>query len=59
MTPSAFQPFKEHTISAPDGSITAKFIGSGASLSELWVKDKYGRLRDVVLGYDNTVSTFS
>ena len=40
---------------APDGSATAKFIGSGASLTELWVKDKYGRARDVVLGYDNLV----
>ncbi|KAF8761203.1 Aldose 1-epimerase [Rhizoctonia solani] len=47
-------PFKEYTIAASDGSIKAKFIGSGASLSELWVKDKYGRFRDVVLGYDNT-----
>ncbi|KAF8761195.1 Aldose 1-epimerase [Rhizoctonia solani] len=47
-------PFKEYTIAAPDGSVKAKFIGSGASLSELWVKDKYGRFRDVVLGYDNT-----
>ncbi|CAE6509872.1 unnamed protein product [Rhizoctonia solani] len=51
---SPTDPFKEHTIAAPDGSITAKFIGSGASLSELWVKDKFGRFRDVVLGYDNT-----
>ncbi|KAG9102194.1 hypothetical protein FS749_013397 [Ceratobasidium sp. UAMH 11750] len=46
-------PFKQYTISAPDGSISAKFIGSGASLTELWVKDKYGRFRDVILGYDN------
>ncbi|KAG8704559.1 hypothetical protein FRC12_000619 [Ceratobasidium sp. 428] len=46
-------PFKQYTISAPDGSISASFIGSGASLTELWVKDKYGKLRDVVLGYDN------
>ncbi|KAG9124340.1 hypothetical protein FRC07_011977 [Ceratobasidium sp. 392] len=46
-------PFKQYTVSAPDGSITAKFIGSGASLTELWVKDKYGRFRDVILGYDN------
>ncbi|KAF8603117.1 galactose mutarotase-like protein [Ceratobasidium sp. AG-I] len=46
-------PFKEYTIVAPDGSATAKFIGSGASLTELWVKDKYGHARDIVLGYDN------
>ncbi|CAE6481502.1 unnamed protein product [Rhizoctonia solani] len=47
-------PFKEYNITAPDGSITAKFIGSGASLSELWVRDKFGGFRDVVLGYDDT-----
>ncbi|QRV91726.1 galactose mutarotase-like protein [Ceratobasidium sp. AG-Ba] len=46
-------PFQQYTITAPDGSITAKLIGSGASLTELWVKDKYGKPRDVILGYDN------
>ncbi|KAG9124341.1 hypothetical protein FRC07_011978 [Ceratobasidium sp. 392] len=52
-TAQTADPFKQYTISAPDGSISASFIGSGASLTELWVKDKYGKLRDVILGYDN------
>ncbi|PFH49359.1 hypothetical protein AMATHDRAFT_76218 [Amanita thiersii Skay4041] len=46
-------PFDLTTISAPDGSITAKTVSFGATLTELWVKDKYGKPRDVVLGYDD------
>ncbi|KAJ7253171.1 galactose mutarotase-like protein [Mycena rebaudengoi] len=46
-------PFEVTTLSAPDGSITAKFVPFGATLTELWVKDKKGGLRDVVPGYDN------
>jgi aldose 1-epimerase len=49
------KPFEITSISAPDGSITAKFIGIGATLAELWVKDKDGKLRDVVAGYDDPV----
>ncbi|KAG9084582.1 hypothetical protein FRC06_003990, partial [Ceratobasidium sp. 370] len=52
-TAQSSDPFKQYTISALDGSISASFIGSGASLTELWVKDKYGKARDVILGYDN------
>jgi hypothetical protein len=52
------QPFDVTTISAPDGSITAKFISLGSTLTELWVKDKNGKLQDVVLGYDDNVRTF-
>ncbi|KAG5638973.1 hypothetical protein H0H81_008193 [Sphagnurus paluster] len=51
--PSSPEPFDVTTISAPDGSITAKFVSFGATLTELWVKDKNGKLRDVVLGYDD------
>jgi hypothetical protein len=40
-----------------DGSITAKFVSIGATLTELWVKDKHGKTREVVLGYDNPVSS--
>ncbi|RDB17475.1 hypothetical protein Hypma_001600 [Hypsizygus marmoreus] len=46
-------PFDLTTLSAPDGSITAKFVSFGATLTELWVKDKYGKLQDIVLGYDD------
>ncbi|KAJ8077565.1 hypothetical protein PM082_001997 [Marasmius tenuissimus] len=48
-------PFDLTTISAPDGSITAKFVSFGATLTELWVKDRNGKARDVVLGYDDNV----
>jgi len=40
-----------YTISAP--GIKAQFIPYGASLTNLWVKDKNGMDIDVVLGYDN------
>ncbi|KAL0567837.1 hypothetical protein V5O48_014158 [Marasmius crinis-equi] len=46
-------PFDLTTISAPDGSITAKFVSFGATMTELWVKDRYGKARDVILGYDD------
>jgi galactose mutarotase-like enzyme len=49
------QPFDLTAITAPDGSITAKFVSFGATLTELWVKDKHGEPRDVVLGYDDNV----
>ena len=44
------------TLSAPDGSITAKFVSFGATMTELWVKDKFGNPRDIILGYDDNVS---
>ncbi|PSS05473.1 hypothetical protein PHLCEN_2v3755 [Hermanssonia centrifuga] len=47
------QPFDITTLVAPDGSITAKFVSFGATMTELWVKDKYGRPRDIILGYDD------
>jgi len=34
--------------------IKAQFIPYGATLTNLWVKDKKGVQRDIVLGYDNT-----
>ncbi|KAG0140682.1 hypothetical protein CROQUDRAFT_52879 [Cronartium quercuum f. sp. fusiforme G11] len=46
-------PFAIHHLSAPDGSIHASFIGLGASIQTLMVKDRSGSFRDVVLGYDN------
>ncbi|KAK0611426.1 galactose mutarotase-like domain-containing protein [Immersiella caudata] len=40
-----------YTISAP--GIKASFIPYGATLTNLWVKDKNGKDIDVVLGYDD------
>jgi aldose 1-epimerase len=40
-------------LTAPDRSISASFISIGATLTELWVPDKNGTMRDVVLGYDD------
>lgn len=41
------------TIKSSDGSISASFVSLGATLTQLWVKDKAGKARDVVLGYDD------
>ncbi|KAH6906004.1 galactose-1-epimerase [Coprinopsis sp. MPI-PUGE-AT-0042] len=41
-------------IQSPDGSISAKFIRMGATITQLWLKDKHGRAVDVILGYDDT-----
>ncbi|KAM5537708.1 hypothetical protein V8D89_008621 [Ganoderma adspersum] len=46
-------PFDVTTLRAPDGSITAKFVSFGATMTELWVRDRAGSARDVVLGYDD------
>lgn len=44
-------PFANYTIRAP--GIAASFIPYGARLVNLFVPDKNGTIRDVVLGYDN------
>ncbi|KAI0637467.1 galactose mutarotase-like protein [Trametes polyzona] len=46
-------PFDVTTLTAPDGSVTAKFVSFGATMTELWVKDKDGKPRDIILGYDD------
>ncbi|EGG01860.1 uncharacterized protein MELLADRAFT_38932 [Melampsora larici-populina 98AG31] len=46
-------PLDIHHLSASDGSIHASFIGLGASIQTLMVKDRSGSFRDIVLGYDN------
>ncbi|KAI1790677.1 galactose mutarotase-like protein [Ganoderma leucocontextum] len=46
-------PFDVTTLRAPDGSVTAKFVSFGATMTELWVRDREGKARDVVLGYDD------
>ncbi|ETW76153.1 hypothetical protein HETIRDRAFT_461139 [Heterobasidion irregulare TC 32-1] len=50
---AAAWPFDVTTISAPDGSITAKFVSFGATMTELWVKDKHGEALDIIPGYDD------
>ncbi|EEB93877.1 hypothetical protein MPER_07412 [Moniliophthora perniciosa FA553] len=48
-------PFDRVTLCALDGSITASFVSFGATLTELWVKDRTGRKRDVIPEYDDNV----
>ncbi|KII95246.1 hypothetical protein PLICRDRAFT_48209 [Plicaturopsis crispa FD-325 SS-3] len=40
-------------LAAPDGSIKAHFIARGAATTNVFVKDKHGKFRDVILGFDN------
>ncbi|TFY57407.1 hypothetical protein EVG20_g8563 [Dentipellis fragilis] len=46
-------PFDVTTISAPDGSVTAKFVSFGATMVELWLKDSSGQSLDVIPSYDD------
>lgn len=46
-------PYNALHLRAPDDSIRATFLPYGASLAELWVKDRDGHWQDVVLGFDN------
>lgn len=46
-------PYNAIELRAPDDSIRATVLPYGAIVSELWVKDRYGGWRDIVLGYDN------
>lgn len=48
----AGDPLRVITLTAPDDSIKANFLSYGATLKNLWVKDKRGKFRDIVLGYD-------
>ncbi|KAK0567951.1 hypothetical protein OC861_002402 [Tilletia horrida] len=49
----AVYPYNSIHLRAPDDSIRATFLPYAATLSELWVKDRYGQWRDIVLGFDN------
>ncbi|QRV87897.1 hypothetical protein RhiJN_15915 [Ceratobasidium sp. AG-Ba] len=49
----AGDPFRVITLKAPDNSIVANFLSYGATTKNFWVKDKHGKYRDIVLGYDN------
>ncbi|KAI7875301.1 galactose mutarotase-like protein [Lichtheimia hyalospora FSU 10163] len=48
----ACEPYKKHTIKAK--GIEASFIEYGATITNLWVNDKDGVPRDIVLGWDDT-----
>lgn len=49
-------PYNRIELRSPDDSIRAVVIPYGAAITELWVKDRYGGWRDVVLGYDNVTN---
>jgi aldose 1-epimerase len=49
--PFSGDPFKKYTLNAK--GIKASFIPYGATLTNLWVKDKNGKLQDVAVGYDD------
>ncbi|KAJ7461738.1 galactose mutarotase-like protein [Mycena galericulata] len=46
-------PFDETTLSAHDGSINASFVGCGATMTKLVVKNRDGGDTDVIPGYDD------
>ena len=51
--PDALQPVYPYNaidLRAPDDSIRVSLLPAGASISELWVKDRSGVFRDIVLG---------
>ncbi|EPQ28655.1 uncharacterized protein PFL1_03958 [Pseudozyma flocculosa PF-1] len=46
-------PYNAINLRSSDDSIRATVLPYGSVVSELWVKDRYGGWRDVVLGFDN------
>jgi len=52
-TPRAVDPLASVKLTAPDGSAIANFIPFGATTTNFWVKDKHGKFRDILLGFDN------
>ncbi|KAJ7682647.1 galactose mutarotase-like protein [Mycena polygramma] len=52
-TPQAVDPLASVNLTAPDGSAKANFMPFGATATNFWVKDKHGKFRDILLGYDN------
>jgi aldose 1-epimerase len=49
-------PYNKINLRAPDDSVRATFIPYGATMTELWVKDRQGTWREIVLGYDNATN---
>ncbi|KAJ7639003.1 galactose mutarotase-like domain-containing protein [Roridomyces roridus] len=52
VTPPA-DPLVPLEINAPDGSAKAHIMPFGATTTNFWVKDKNGKFRDIIIGYDN------
>ncbi len=50
---SSSDPFRKINISSPDSSIRASFLPFGATVQELYVSDRWGNMRDLVLGFDD------
>ncbi|KAJ7590857.1 galactose mutarotase-like domain-containing protein [Mycena floridula] len=46
-------PLQVVKINSPDGSAEASFIKFGATTTNFFVKDKHGKFRDILLGYDD------
>ncbi|KDQ50547.1 hypothetical protein JAAARDRAFT_141878 [Jaapia argillacea MUCL 33604] len=49
--PTPYDPLGEYSIEA--GNIKATFLPYGATLKNLYVKDRWGQARDIALGYDD------
>lgn len=49
-------PFNEIRLRSEDDTIRATFLPHGATLSEIWVKDRQGAWQDVILGFDNVTN---
>lgn len=49
-------PFNEVRIRSPDDSLRLTFMPYGASVKEVYVKDREGAWQDVILGFDNATN---
>lgn len=49
-------PYNELRIRAPDDSMRLTFVPHGASVKEVWVKDRTGAWQDLILGFDNSTN---
>ncbi|KAJ7283933.1 galactose mutarotase-like protein [Mycena rebaudengoi] len=52
-TVSHNDPLQVVKLTAPDGSAKANFLPFGATATNFWVKDKHGKFRDILLGFDD------
>ncbi|KAJ7276545.1 galactose mutarotase-like domain-containing protein [Mycena haematopus] len=52
-TPAPVDPLVSVNLTAPDGSAKAAIMPFGATTTNFWVKDKHGKFRDIILGFDD------